>query len=89
MIYDLLSRGWASTDFESLKYFFIVFKNQARTQKNGNNSTSWGIVESMNHLILECIQNVIIVANFLYVSAILLFLFTCMLLMVGSDFFFC
>jgi hypothetical protein len=73
MIYHLFSRGWARIDFESLKYFFIVFKSQAHTQKNGNNSTSWGIVESMNHLILECIENVIIVANFLYVSAILVF----------------
>jgi hypothetical protein len=72
MIYHLLSRDWARTDFESSKYF-IVFKSQAHTQKNGNNSTSWGVVESMNHLILECIQNVIIVANFLYVSAILVF----------------
>ncbi len=89
MIYDLLSMGWGRTDFESLKYFFIVFKSQAHTQKNGNNSTSWGILKFMNHLILECIQSVIIVANFLDVSAILVFSFTCMLLMVGSKFFFC
>jgi len=56
------------TNFESLKELFIVFKIKHTPKKHWMDSVRWGVVESMNELLLESTQNVIVVANFIYVS---------------------
>jgi hypothetical protein len=56
------------TNFESPKELFNVLKGTKHILKNWNDFVSWGIIESMNELLLNSIQNVIVVVNFLYVS---------------------
>jgi hypothetical protein len=56
------------TNFEGPKELFNVLKRTKHIPKNWNDFVSWGIIESMNELLLDSIQNVVVVANFLYVS---------------------
>jgi hypothetical protein len=56
-----LSSGQAIINFESLKEFFCVLKVK---DKHWTNFTSWNITKSINELLLEFAQNVV-VANFL------------------------
>ncbi len=45
-----------------------MFKIKHIPKKHWMDSVRWGVVESMNELLLESTQNVIVVANFIYVS---------------------
>jgi hypothetical protein len=56
------------TNFEGLKDLFIVLKIKHTPKKHWMDSIRWGIAESMNELLLESTQNVIVVAKFIYVN---------------------
>jgi hypothetical protein len=56
------------TNFEGLKNLFIMFKVKHTPKKHWIDSTRWGRIEFMNELLMESTQNVVIVANFIYVS---------------------
>ncbi len=55
------------TNFEGLKNLCIVLKMKHTLKKHWMDSIRWCIIESMNEL-LESIQNVIVVVNFIYVN---------------------
>jgi hypothetical protein len=57
------------TNFEGLKNLFTMLKVKHILKKHWIDSTRWGRVESMNELLMESIQNVVIVANFISISA--------------------
>jgi hypothetical protein len=59
-----LSSGQAIINFESLKELFCVLKVKDTPKKHWSDFTSWGIKKSINELLLEFAQNVV-VANFL------------------------
>jgi hypothetical protein len=52
-------------DFEGLKDLFVVLKVKHTPKKHWINSSGWGIVESMNDLLLQSIRNGINVIDFL------------------------
>jgi len=56
------------TNFEGLKNLCIVLKMKHTLKKHWMDSIRWCIIESMNELLLESIQNVIVVVNFIYVN---------------------
>jgi len=56
------------TNFEVLKNLCIVLKMKHTPKKHWMDSIRWCIIESMNELLLESIQNVIVVVNFIYVN---------------------
>jgi len=47
----LLSKGKAMEDFEGLRVQFIMLK--VKPEKHWRDSSSWGIVESMNDVLLQ------------------------------------
>jgi hypothetical protein len=56
-------------NFEGLKDIFTILKVKHNPKKHWSDSTWWGIVESMNDMLLESIRKAINVANFLFVNA--------------------
>jgi hypothetical protein len=52
-------------DFEGLKDLFVVLKVKHTPKKHWINYSGWGIIESMNHLLLQSIRNVINVVDVL------------------------
>jgi len=54
-------------DFEGLKDFFSVLKVKHILKINWSDFAYWDMVKSMNELLLDSIQNVVIV-NFSFVS---------------------
>jgi hypothetical protein len=56
------------TNFEGLKEFFNVLKVKQILKKHWNDFAGWGIMESMNELLLNSIQNIVYVANFLFIN---------------------
>jgi hypothetical protein len=68
-VFYLLSRGQAMKDFEGLKDLFIVIKVKHTPKKHWINFSNWGIVESMNDLLLQYTRNVINVVDFLSMNA--------------------
>lgn len=60
----MLFSGQAIINFESLKELLCVFKVKDILKKHWSDFTNWGIKKSINELLLEFAQN-ILVANFL------------------------
>jgi hypothetical protein len=56
------------TDFEGLKDLFTMFKIKHILKKHLTNFARWGMIESMNDLLLESTQNVVVVTNFIHVN---------------------
>ncbi len=68
-MFYLLSRDQAMKDFEGLKNLFVVLKVKHTYKKHWINSLGWGIVESMNDLLLQSTRNAINVVDFLFMNA--------------------
>ncbi len=47
----------------------LCLKSNTHLNKHWTDYSSWGIVESMNYLLLQSTYNIVIVVNFLFVSA--------------------
>jgi hypothetical protein len=56
------------TNFKDLEDLFLLLNVKCTPKNNWNDSTNWGIVESMNNLLLQSTWNVIIVVNFIFVN---------------------
>jgi hypothetical protein len=55
-------------DFEGLKDLFTMLKVKHILKNHWTNFVGWGIVESMNDLLLESTQNIVIATNFIHVN---------------------
>jgi hypothetical protein len=56
------------TNFKDLEDLFLLLNIKHTPKKHWNDSTNWGVVESMNNLLLQSIWNVIVVVNFIFVN---------------------
>jgi hypothetical protein len=68
-MFHLLFKGRAMMDCEGLRDMFIMLKVKHTPKKDWIDYLSWGIVESMNDLLLQSTCNVVNATNFLFVSA--------------------
>lgn len=68
LVYHLLSRGQSMTNCAGLKNPFIMLKVKHTCKKHWIDFPSWGKVKSMNELLKESIQNVVVI-NFIFVNA--------------------
>lgn len=67
-VYHLLSTGQAMMNFEGLHDLFIILKVKHILKKRWSDFVGWDIAKSMNGLLWESIQNVIVAADFLSIS---------------------
>jgi hypothetical protein len=56
------------TYFEGLIDLFTMLKIKHILKKHSTNSIVWGMIESMNELLLESTQNVVVGTNFIHVN---------------------
>jgi hypothetical protein len=56
------------TNFKDLEDLFHILNIKHTPKKHWNDSRNWGIVESMNNLLLQSSWNVVIVVNFIFVN---------------------
>jgi uncharacterized membrane protein len=56
------------TDFQGLIVLFTLFKIRHILKKHSTNFAGWGMIESMNELLLESTQNVVVAINFIHVN---------------------
>lgn len=67
-IYQLFFTSGAMTNFKDLEDLFLPLNIKHTSQIHWNDWTNWGIVESMNNLLLQSTLNVIVVVNFIFVN---------------------